>query len=128
MAASASGTGRGARGAEPPLRAAPALLSQAYLADSLRRIQKNSNKKLTDLRTGIECALVELEKEVPADQVQDVIRAKISIIFEPFKLTCDTKNPEARPASRRRTRRSPPLTARRRLGRCALTGSTASRS
>ena len=128
MAASASGTGRGARGAEPPLRAAPALLSQGYLADSLRRIQKNSNKKLTDLRTGIECALVELEKEVPADQVQDVIRAKISIIFEPFKLTCGTKDTKARLALRRLTRRSPPLTVRRRLGSSALTGSTASRS
>ena len=95
-----------------------------HLAESLRRIKKNSSKKLADLHSSCAAALVELEKEIPASQVhtnhcrpriqttatlpykslkampasqvQADIRTKIHIIFEPFRLTCDEKNIKVR--------------------------------
>ena len=65
---------------------------QEHLAESLRRIKKNSSKKLADLHSSCAAALVELEKEIPAGEVEADIRTKIHIIFEPFKLACDEKN------------------------------------
>lgn len=71
---------------------------QGHLAESLRRIRKNSSKKLADLHNSCAAALVELEKEIPAAQVQADIRTKIHIIFAPFRLTCDGKNIKVRAA------------------------------
>eukprot|EP01043_Picozoa_sp_COSAG02_P012265 COSAG02_NODE_471_length_21662_cov_70.510040_17_plen_117_part_00 len=70
--------------------------AQGHLAESLRRIKKNSSKKMADLHNSCAAALVELEKEIPAAQVQGDIRTKIHIIFEPFRLTCDEKNVKVR--------------------------------
>ena len=69
---------------------------QAYLAESLNRIKKNSNKKLADLHAATDAALIELQKDIPADQVQADIRTKIHIFFEPFRQTCDSKNVKVR--------------------------------